>query len=127
MKVRIKGIKDLERFSELHKIKEVHISQRPSKRDLFELTRKLPNLKRIWVPPSIYSLLPKNLDVNVAISVSREKRGRPKKYGEEQIKQILEARRKGVNAREISKKLGIPLRTVYYYLENNGRTSEKTF
>jgi hypothetical protein len=50
-------------------------------------------------------------------------RGRPRKYDEGTVRQVRELIMRGVPAKEISSRMGIPLRTVYYFIEQ----AEKKF
>ncbi|MFH1285377.1 MAG: hypothetical protein ABIH99_02220 [Candidatus Micrarchaeota archaeon] len=62
--------------------------------------------------------------VGVKVKLVREKRGRPRVLGERKIGAISAMVGREKNAREISQKLGIPLRTVYYYLRKAEREKQ---
>jgi len=80
------------------------------------------DLRRIYCSRSMLACMPKNAadalkKVGVEIVVGEARRGRPRAHGEEKIKSIAEMKAKGAGAERIAKALGLPLRTVYYYLQ----------
>jgi len=101
---------------------EIYVSEPLSSRKVMEILEKHPNLKRIKCPPSIYKRISsKYVDALSKLGVEIEpviRKGRPKKYGESEIKIIEEMQKEGYNFQEISDKLHIPLKTVYYLNKN---------
>lgn len=83
-----------------------------------EVLDNYPNLKKIKCPKSLYNRTPKKyLDAlsNLGIQVEPViRRGRPRKYGDHETKKIQEMINEGLNPAEISDKLQIPIKTVYY-------------
>jgi len=83
-----------------------------------ELLDQHPDLKKISCPPSLYSRIsPKYLEALNELGVtvvSIEKKGRPKKYDKKDAHKIQYLLKSGITPREISERLDIPLKTVYY-------------
>ncbi|VVC03360.1 Uncharacterised protein [Candidatus Burarchaeum australiense] len=80
---------------------------------------------RLACSPAIYESLPKSAvsaleQMGVEITVEGVKRGRPNMHANERLEMIYEMRGQGFAAGEISSKLGLPLRTVYYHLRKKG-------
>ena len=86
-----------------------------------ELLEKHPQLKRIKCPTSLYLRTSKKyLDALCKLGVEVEpvlKRGRPQKYGELEVKLIEKMLNQGLKPQEISEKLQLPIKTVYYLKE----------
>ncbi len=124
MKLVIRDFSEIESIeeSERMKIKEIHMMKRPSKAVLMQILERFPNLSRITLPTSLYQTLPKNLDLAVEITPGSQKRGRPPKYDKETVQKILTLAESGNSATAISRKLGIPRRTVYHYLNHKRKT-----
>ena len=80
------------------------------------------NLKVIVVPPSVYEQTSERVrsylkEKRVSLEKGEAHAGRPHKYSEEDIKKIIVLKNQGTPIAQISKKLDIPRRTVYYLLE----------
>ncbi len=86
-----------------------------------EILEKHPHIKRIKCPTSLYLRTSKKyLDALSKLGVEVEpvlKSGRPKKYGESEVKVIQKMLKNGSNPSEISEKLHLPIKTVYYLNE----------
>ena len=86
-----------------------------------EILEEHPNIKRIKCPTSLYLRTSKKyLDALHKLGVEVEpviKSGRPKKYGESEVKLIQKMLKNGSNPSEISEKLHLPIKTVYYLKE----------
>ncbi len=86
-----------------------------------EILEEHPNIKLIKCPSSLYLRISKKyLDALSKLGVEVEpvvKSGRPKKYGELEVKLIQKMLKDGYNPREISEKLNLPIKTVYYLKE----------
>jgi hypothetical protein len=99
-------------------IEEVYIKKPLTTRRIVEILDSNPNLKIIKCPPSLYKRTPrKYLDALNQLGVeveSYKKLGRPKKYGKEEVEKINQMIEDGFSMAEISGKLDIPLKTVYY-------------
>ena len=111
--------------------KEIHAEKLLSFRRIMELLDQYPDLRKITCPPSLYARIsPKYLQALNELGVmveSVEKKGRPKKYKEEDIHKIKNMLKAGQTPREIAKTLDIPLKTVYYlndYQLKRGRKSK---
>lgn len=83
------------------------------------------NLKVIVVPPSVYGQTSERVKshlekVRVNLEKGNERAGRPPMYTDENLKKIVQLKNKGVSIAEISRKLDIPRRTIYYLLEKEG-------
>ncbi|MEM1546847.1 MAG: hypothetical protein QXP91_10345 [Candidatus Methanomethylicia archaeon] len=101
----------------------IYINKRPSLPITLELLNKAPNLKIIYLPPSIYSSISERIaeslkSVSVAIKPLTVKRGRPPKYTDIHRSKIVELRKLGYSISEISKKTGIPKRSIYHLLNH---------
>ena len=101
---------------------EIYVNQPLSFSRIMELLDQHPDLKKISCPPSLYSRIsPKYIqalnELGVTV-VSVAKKGRPKKYNEKDAENVQYLLKSGNNPHEIAKKLGIPLKTVYYLNES---------
>lgn len=102
---------------------DVYVPRRISRALAARLLREHPDLKRIFVPRSLYEQTSRKViaalrAVGVEVLPTGRGRGRPRKYGEDVVNRVIEMRRKGASVREISERTGIPLRTVYYLLRH---------
>lgn len=110
----------LRKLSELDEdVTEVYVSLRPTKEVVVKILENAPNVKRISCPPSLYPKVSKRViyalgQLGIELVPEKRPRGRPRKYDEKTVKLVRELAKKGVPMREISERLGIPLRTVYY-------------
>ncbi len=110
----------LRKLSELNEdVTEVYVSLRPTKEVVVKILENAPNVERISCPPSLYPKVSKRVigalrQLGVELVPERRPRGRPRKYDERTVKLVRELAEKGVPMKEISERLGIPLRTVYY-------------
>ncbi len=102
--------------------KEVYISLRPTLEIVFKILEKNPGLKKISCPQSLYLQVSKKVfkflnGRGIEITPGEFTAGRPPKYDDETIAQIISKRRNGNTAKQISEEMNIPLRTVYFYLK----------
>lgn len=102
----------------------LYINTRPSVEIVNKILETAPAIQRIYCPPSLLKQTStKAFEVldNAGVSLGKHdvKVGRPTKYSEGIVNEILERRRKGMPVKEISKQMKIPIRTAYYYLKNN--------
>ncbi len=109
-----------ERLSE--DVTEVYVNLRPTKEILVRILERAPNVRKISCPPSLYPKVSKKVisalaQMGIELVPEGYPRGRPRKYDEKTVRQVRELLRKGVPAKEISSRMGIPLRTVYYMIE----------
>lgn len=83
-----------------------------------EILDKHPNLKKIKCPRSLYlRTSSKYIQALSQLGVEVEpmtKKGRPRKYGEGQINTIKKMIKQGKAPLEISKKMHLPVKSVYY-------------
>ncbi|ASJ07150.1 DUF1699 family protein [Thermococcus pacificus] len=103
-------------------VTEVYINLRPTKEILVRILERAPNVRKISCPPSLYPKVSKKViaalaQMGIELVPEGYPRGRPRKYDERTVRQVRELLRKGVPAKEISSRMGIPLRTVYYMIE----------
>lgn len=101
---------------------EIYVNQPLSFSRIMELLDQYPDLKKITCPPSLYSrITPKYIqaldELGVAV-VPVEKKGRPKKYDEEEVEKVRSLLKSGHSPNEIAETLQIPLKTVYYLKES---------
>ena len=110
----------LRKLSELDEdVTEVYVNLRPTKEVVVKILENAPNVRRISCPPSLYPKVSKRViyalgQLGIELVPEERPRGRPRKYDEKTVKLVRELAKKGVPMREISERLGIPLRTVYY-------------
>ena len=94
-----------------------------------ELLDKHPDLKKIKCPNSLYSRTSKKyLTALKELGIEVEpvlKRGRPKKYGAKEAELIHNMLEEGSEPKEISEKLNIPLKTVYYLKDTKLKRGRK--
>ncbi|WP_324735736.1 DUF1699 family protein [Thermococcus sp. SY098] len=105
-------------------VREVYINLRPTKEILVRILENAPNVKLIGCPPSLYPKVSKRViralrQMGIEVVPIKKSRGRPRKYDEAVLLRIRELMAQGKSPKEISRELGIPLRTIYYML--NGR------
>ncbi|WP_457742669.1 DUF1699 family protein [Thermococcus sp.] len=103
-------------------VTEVYVSLRPTKEVVVKILENAPNVKRISCPPSLYPKVSKRViyalsQLGVELVPEERPRGRPRKYDEKTVKLVHDMARKGIPMKEISERLGIPLRTVYYMVK----------
>ncbi len=102
--------------------KKVYISRVLGMDILLALEEYGENLKVITVPPSVYNQTSERVKLHLEKArVSLEKgsnhAGRPNMYTDDDIRRILKLKKQGVPITQISKKLNIPRRTIYYLLK----------
>lgn len=105
-------------------VETVYINTRPSVEIVNRILKTAPNIKRILCPPSLLKQTStKAFEVldqaGVELGQHDVKVGRPAKYSEGIIEEILERKEQGMSVKDISKQMDIPIRTTYYYLKNN--------
>ena len=106
--------------------REIYVNQPLTSHKIMDILDKNPDLQIIKCPPSIYQRIsPKYITALSKLGVEIQiipKRGRPKKYGEEDLQTIQDMIKEGYSPQEISDTLNIPIKTVYYY---NKKTLKK--
>lgn len=100
---------------------EVYVNIRPTEEIIKTLQTKFPSLEKIACPKSLYAQTAKKVfkyvgDANLRLEPGDFEVGRPPKYDEATIREINTQRVTGKSARQISREMDIPLRTVYFYL-----------
>ncbi|NJD99622.1 DUF1699 domain-containing protein [Thermococcus sp. LS1] len=130
MRVEIKARNNAELIRKLNEVlndevTEVYINLRPTKEILVRILERAPNVRKISCPPSLYPKVSKkaiNALAQMGIELVPEgyPRGRPRKYDERTIREVYNLIREGITPKEISSRMGIPLRTVYYMIEQIG-------
>jgi hypothetical protein len=111
--------------------KEIHVDKQLSFRKIMELLDLYPDLRKITCPSSLYARISlKYLQALNELGVVVEpvkKKGRPKKYTEEDVHNIKNMLLESKSPREIANILDIPVKTVYYlndYQLKRGRKSK---
>ncbi|WP_048146588.1 DUF1699 family protein [Pyrococcus abyssi] len=103
-------------------VTEVYINLRPTKEVIVRILDNAPNVKVIGCPPSLYPKVSKKVlraleQMGIKVIPVEKGRGRPRKYSYKTLMMIEELLKKGKTPREISRDLGIPIRTLYYLLK----------
>ena len=97
---------------------EIYYNKPLSFSRIMELLDQYPDLKKISCPPSLYARTsPKYLEALDELGITVvpvEKKGRPKKYNDEEIEKVQELLKSGQTPREIAENLSMSLKTVYY-------------
>ncbi len=97
---------------------DIYVKQLLTSRKIMDLLDQYPNLKRIRCPYSLYKRTsPKYLEVLNELGVEVKpikKRGRPRKYSDEQRNLVNKLLKEGKSPHQISGQIDIPLKTVYY-------------
>jgi hypothetical protein len=108
----------------------IYVNQQLSSKVIMELLDKHPNVKKIQCPPSLYQRTSKKyLDAlqQLGIQVEAvEKKGRPPKYKEEDTQKVQDMIKKGFSPKDISEKLGIPSKSVYYLKKTKLKPGRKS-
>lgn len=108
---------------------EIYVNKPLSSQVIMEILDKHPNLKKIKCPNSLYVRTSKKyLDALTELGIEVEpvmKRGRPKKYGAKEAEMIHDMLVEGSTPKEISEKLNIPLKTVYYLKDTKLKRGRK--
>ncbi|AEK72119.1 DNA-binding protein [Thermococcus sp. 4557] len=135
MRVEIKARNNAELIAKLREslneeVTEVYINLRPTKEILVRILERAPNVRKISCPPSLYPKVSKRViaalaQMGIELVPEGYPRGRPRKYNERTIREVQNLLMKGVPAKEISTRMGIPLRTVYYLLEQTGMKPDR--
>lgn len=137
MRVEVKAKNNAELLRKLDEslsedVTEVYINLRPTKEILVHILERAPNVRRISCPPSLYPKVSKKIiqalsQMGIQLVPEGYPRGRPRKYDEKTVTAVMTLIQQGVPPKEISSRMGIPLRTVYYMLERAGvRDAQKT-
>jgi hypothetical protein len=105
---------------------EFYLNLRPTADILDALMEKNKNLKRVCCPPSLLQQTARKVfkltqDKGIKLEAGDFKVGRPKKYDEDTIREVVESRNNGKPAKEIASELEMPLRTVYFYIKNGNQ------
>ena len=97
---------------------EIYVKKALSSHVIMEILEKYPELKKIKTPKSLYNRTSKKyLKALYELGIDVEpviKRGRPKKYGTNDVNEIHNMLDDGLNPKDIAVKLDMPLKTVYY-------------
>jgi len=108
---------------------EIYVKKALSSQVIMELLDRYPNLKKIKVPSSLYPRTSKKyLGALSELGIEVEpviKRGRPKKYGDNESEKIQKMISEGVSPKEISNKLEIPIKAVYYLKDTKLKRGRK--
>ncbi len=104
--------------------RELYINARPSMDIVMSIFESAPNLELLACPPSLLKQTSTRVfktlnERGVTIKHHEVGVGRPKKYDSQTLGKIMSLRQQRVPVKDIAKRMGIPLRTVYYHLKNN--------
>jgi hypothetical protein len=109
--------------------KEVYVNEQLSSRRIMEVLDSNPDLEKIMCPISIYTRISKKyMDALDELGIEVEpvkRRGRPKKYSPSDATQIQKMLDKGESPKEISQKLNLPVKTVYYLKNSSLKRGRK--
>lgn len=99
---------------------EARLLVKPTTPLLAELVDKT-KVKKLFLSRKIHALMPKGTPeamekVGVEIVTEERKKGRPFTRDSEVVEHVKKLGHEGNSAKQISEKLFLPLRTVYYYL-----------
>lgn len=106
--------------------REVALHVRPSVWLVVSMLNVAPNLRTLYLPRSLRDETSKFIltalrRIGVEVKELDRPRGRPRTRRGEVVDEVRRLGGEGVPAREISRRMSIPLRTVYYYLKTAGR------
>ena len=111
--------KEIIRMIDRHpEMTEAFIKVKPSTKLLAYLLNNT-NVKKIYISEGIYRTIPPKVvralrDMKVNVKIVRLKQGRPFKINDFIIERAFRMRQNGLSVTEISQKLGISRRTLYY-------------
>lgn len=109
----------------------VYLSKRPTPEIIQAVLKQAPNVKTISCPASLYRMVSKKAltisDGAVRIQAGPFPTGRPPKYTPDMVQMIRGQRASGKPAKQIANDSQIPLRTVYYYLQQTHNGDQKPF
>ena len=127
----IKSIKKtelVEEISQINNAEEVYLRTRPTLWMAVALKTKLPGLKRVTCPPSLYKQTSQKVfkaleqgDSAIKLEPHGVRVGRPNKHPTQLVNDIILAWQSGKPAKLISADLSVPLRTVYFYINKAGQ------
>ncbi len=100
---------------------EMYISLRPTQEITEEIIERAEALKKLKCPESLYYQVGEKVskrlkERGIDLEPGEFSPGRPKKYSDEEIERMLQLREKGKSVKEISQRMDVPVRTVYFYL-----------
>lgn len=116
----------LNKINEMKIDSEVYISLRPTKEVIDKIAERCSSLQKLYCPPSLLKQTAQKAlkhanDRSITIEGGDFEVGRPNKYPEKTINEILSQKRTGKPAKQISSEMDIPLRTVYFYLQKTDK------
>ena len=102
---------------------EIYISLRPTKEIIDKIVERCSSLEKLCCPQSLLKQTAKKAfrhasDKNITVQAGDFDVGRPKKYLQRTINEIVSQKRIGKPAKQIASEMDIPLRTVYFYLQH---------
>ena len=102
---------------------EYYLNLRPTVDILEALILKSPGVKKVCCPPSLLQQTAKKVfrltqEKNIKLEGGEFRVGRPNKYDEDTVREVLSSRENGKSAKDIAVDMEMPLRTVYFYLKN---------
>jgi len=110
-------------------VEEVYVNEQLSSRKIMEVLDSNPDLEKITCPRSIYTRISKKyMDALKELGIeveSVQRRGRPKKYSSNDATKIQTMLDMGVSPMEISNKLNLPVKTVYYLKNSSLKRGRK--
>lgn len=107
----------------------LYVNEQLSSRKIMEVLDSNPDLEKITCPVSIYSRISKKYmdalsELGIVVEPVR-RRGRPKKYSSNDATKIQNMLDGGESPKEISKKMNLPVKTVYYLKNSSLKRGRK--
>lgn len=112
----------LEKLSKINKEdEEIYISLRPTQEIVERLIEETESIKKLKCPKSLYYQVGEKVEnklqkKGVELEPGEFSPGRPRKYSDEEIDRMIQMREEGFPVNEISERMDVPVRTVYFYL-----------
>jgi hypothetical protein len=110
-------------------VEVLYVNEQLSSRKIIEVLDNNPDLEKITCPRSIYTRISKKyMDALSELGIEVEpvqKRGRPKKYSTNDSTTIQTMLDRGDSPKIISKKLNLPVKTVYYLKNSSLKRGRK--
>jgi len=110
-------------------VEEIYVNEQLSSRKIMEVLDSNPDLKTITCPRSIYTRISKKyMEALKELGIKVEpvqRRGRPKKYSSTDATKIQTMLDMGTSPKEISNKLKLPVKTVYYLKNSSLKRGRK--
>lgn len=105
--------------------KEMYISLRPTQEIVERVVKEVEELEKLKCPESLYYQVGEKVNNHlekkgIELEPGEFSAGRPRKYTEEEIERMVSMREEGKSVKEINEEMGVPVRTIYFYLNKKG-------